>query len=425
MDAKKTGYSCHCSSMQWQEFLIEGISIMDINTKREHHAFETFIEAGEYYWFTEMGYNGLFKIDKKTMMAEFVGCFEGEKDTNRLFLNIVRYENKLVFVPLKAKAIAIYDIDTGRFSKIELKETFANSGVIPYNPDCKCSFATVYNESVYIFPITYPAVIKLNMRNYQMDYLEESILELQRWNLNRDGFYFRNGCKVNDNIIVWCNAICSLLRFNVLNENFEICSQLEANDDYIEVVCDENDYWLIPRKDGEIIKLSKDYEVIEKISLPKAKVAEGISYLQGVCSEKNLWVFPGVASQVIRICKDNNKVEPGLEFEDNGLERFQVERTDWKFFFAKILDDKIVAYNNFSGKLIFYDLKSELVGKYRILTNIDIRESKETLLGALELSDDNVDGLGTHLYEGSRVKVNDFVDALIYSEKELKEHLYS
>ena len=424
MEAKKTGDSCHCSNMQWQELLVEGINVMSINTKREHHAFETFIEAGEFYWFTEISHNGLYKIDKKTMMAEFVGCFEGEKDTNRLFLDIVRYKNILVFVPFKANAIAIYDIETNRFSKIEIKESFANKGLVSYNADCKCSFATVYNESVYIFPVTYPAIIKLNMESYQIEYLEKPILELRNWNIGKKGSYFRKGYKLNDSIVVWCNAICSLLRFDVLKESFEMCLQLEACDDYIEAVCGEKEYWLIPKTDGKVIRLSEDYEVIAKISLPKAKVTEGISYLQGVCMRKYLWVFPGVASQVVKICKENNSAEPSMEFNGNNPEQFQVERTDWKFFFAKKLDDKIVAFNNFSGELIFYDCKRELVEKYRILTNINIRESKETLFSALKLPNDNIDSLGMHLYEGSRAKVNDYVDALINWEEELKTQLY-
>lgn len=50
MEAKKTGDSCHCSNMQWQELLIEEIDLINLKAK-------------------------------------------GKIDTNRLFLDGVRCEN--------------------------------------------------------------------------------------------------------------------------------------------------------------------------------------------------------------------------------------------------------------------------------------------------------------------------------------------
>ena len=93
--------------------------------------FTDFAGTPERCWFAAGNINGFFEANLITGKAVFLGRFSGEDMKRKmLYTACTKYQNKILFAPALADAIAIYDTETR-----ELKE-------IPV-PDClKCRDVT-------------------------------------------------------------------------------------------------------------------------------------------------------------------------------------------------------------------------------------------------------------------------------------------
>lgn len=74
--------------------------------------FENIGDDGRNFWFSEFDYNALFKIDKESWKAEFIGFFPNENFVQeRLYISMAMYYGKIYFAPHNADEIAVYDIE--------------------------------------------------------------------------------------------------------------------------------------------------------------------------------------------------------------------------------------------------------------------------------------------------------------------------
>lgn len=388
-------------------------------------AFENIVKANGSYWFTAIGYNGLFKLDEGTDTAELVGCFDGEQDANRLYLDIVQYKDKLFFVPLKADAIAVYCMDTKEFIRIPLQPpTEDMQDGVKYSSGSKFTFATVYGEILYLFPSTYPAIIKLNPESYETEYLYEPIKKLEKWIQDRDSSYFRTGIIQGSLTKMWCEPAKAVVEFDMCSKSLRVCRQLSDIDKYIEMVTDGKVYWLIPREQkAELLKLSEDFQIVGSITLPEGIAKEGISYLRGVCADDYLLVFPGAAEHVMKISSKDNVAEITRIFD--GEEEIKPEEPKaWKFFFAKSIGDEIIAFNQFSSEMIIYHTKTGAIKKKQITTDVNQKINEKFLLDVLALDRGEwKEELSTYFYEDNRGTLQAYLTLLQNSKKEMENLL--
>lgn len=388
-------------------------------------AFENIVKANGSYWFTSIGYNGLFKLDEGTDTAEFVGCFSGEQDAGRLYLDIVQYQDKLFFVPLKADAIAVYCMDTKEFLRIPIQQPSEDMhDGVKYFSSSKFTFATVWGDNLYLFPSTYPAIIKLNTESYETEYLHEPIKELEKWIQDRDSCYFRTGITQGSLVKMWCEPAKAVVEFDMHNVSLRVCRQLSDIDKYIEMVTDGKDYWLIPREQkANLLKLSEDFQIVGSITLPEGIAKEGISYLRGVCTDDYLLVFPGTAEHVMKVSLKDNTAETTLIFD--GVEEIKpTEPKAWKFFLAKHIDDEIIAFNQFSLELITYHMKTGVIKKKQITTDVNQKINEELLLDVLALDRGEwKEELSTYFYEDNRGTLQAYLALLQNSKKEMENLL--
>lgn len=388
-------------------------------------AFENIVKANGSYWFTSIGYNAFFKLDEDKDIAHCVGCFSKEQDARRLYLDIVQYQDKLVFVPLKAEAIALYDMNAGEFSYIPLclpaKEM--NTGVA-YSADEKFAFAGIWKNNLYLFPATYPAIIKLDMESYEVEYLYEPIRQLNKRVLTEEGIYFWKGI-IEDNLVkMWCEPAKSIVEFDMNSESLQVCKQLSDIDKYIEVVSDGKNYWLIPReKKAKLLKLSEDFQIIESILLPEGITEDGISYLRGVCLDDYLLVFPGAAEYVMKVSLKDSTTEI-IRIFDGTKETRPEELITWRFFLANYIDDIIVVFNHFSLEMVTYHVKTGVIYKKQITTDVNQEMNAKVLLDVLALDrGDYKEELSTYFYEDTRGTLQAYLDLFQNCRTEMEDLL--
>ena len=386
--------------------------------------FENIVYSNDYYWLTAIGYNGLFKVNIETQVAEYVGCFNGEKDAGRLYIDILPFEGKLVFTPYNAETIAIFEIETNRFVHIPLEIPAKKMcKTINYSNVSKFAFSITYGKYIYMFPSNYPAIIKLDMENYQVKYLYEPIVQLKEWIQDKKAYLFKSGTIENGVVRMWCTAANAFVEYDLDTDTIRECVQIKRDEKYIESVYDGENHWLIPKEqDAKVLKYNKSHELVNTIKVPSGISPKAFSYLKGICADGYLWIFPGAAEHVVRIPISGDDVEIVESFSSDAMEIYKKNDTDWKFFLAKQMEDELMAFNAYSQELIFYNLKNKIVKKKQISTSTEVQINKDLILETLQLECKEPE-CETDLYiqEGSRMSLYSYGQDVIGSSKYIED----
>lgn len=387
-------------------------------------SFENLIYIKDTIWFTAFNYNALLKQDCKTGKVDFIGCFPGEIDRFRLFYAVAQNKNRLVFAPLSAEGIAIYRLDTGEFIRIPIKEP--QKGLdkrVPYLKEGKFCVCIMYKEYAFLFPATYPAILKLNLETNEVEYLYEPIKELSKLVQHKKLYYFQNGRAEGKIVTLWCIAAGAIVEFDMETYQFKVCFQLKSKENYIEAGSNDTDYWLIPRgKSRTILRVSKDFSHIDSIILSEEIAPEKLTFLYSAVFKENIYFFPGTGKSVIKIDKKNNYVEEVHLFDTEHMEDYEGMQTDWKFFLAMNQGDKILAFNNFAHQLVTYDFTNNSVRnesmKVALSNNVSEKQFitawKSHFMGAKYES-------SLMVYEDFRRPLEAFINSLIKEEDVLLE----
>lgn len=402
-------------------------------------AFENFIQAGDNYWFTGFNLNGLFRLDTKTWKADFMGCFPKEKDVFRLFYSIAYAENILVFVPFAAEAIALYKLDTSEFISIPIQppvsretpgalETSENSmpPVIPYFEHRKFTVCAVYNGYAFMFPCTYPAIIKLNLKTYETEYLYDPVAKLAKMALHPQSYYFRKGKQIGNIIRLWYVAANVFLEFNMDVCQFKVCGNANGDDLCTEFVYDGMDFWMFPNSPNRTLKkFSGHFEEISSIDLCKCGITEGISYLHAIDTEDAIYAFPATAGHVIKIDKKHGEVTALPMLDPENVLTYQGASTDWKFFIAKKCGDTIFAYDAFAQKLVSYNFVTDKVEKKAIQVSQEVYADTDSLLMVWEMYYERITQVQElSVREERRKNLNAFLELLSKRNRDLLKVLH-
>lgn len=129
-------------------------------------------DDGKYLWFTAYTFGALYKMNKEVMHPEFVAYFEQEKMTEiRLYSDIISWNKFLIFTPLRAKKIAIFNKLTENISYIEID--------IPEN-DCIKGYsgwnyysAQLVGDCIYFFPHQRKCILRLDLLSQTIEGISE------------------------------------------------------------------------------------------------------------------------------------------------------------------------------------------------------------------------------------------------------------
>ncbi len=391
-------------------------------------SFENFITTKGASWFTALRYNGLFRLDHKTKETDFVGCFPREKDILRQFYGTACYKNLLLFAPFSADGIAIYQIDCKEFISIPLrKPQEVSKRRVPYSEQRKFSVCVVYGEKLFLFPCTYPAVVMLDLETCEAEYLYEPVRQLEKWVKHKRSYYFRNGEKRGKTVTLWCVAANAFVEFDMETYRFKLCYQINRKETYAEAIIDNTGFWLLPGgKEREILKVSKDFEKIQTVDLPKEIITEQLPFLYSVVTEESLYLFPGTARSVIQIYKKDNHIEEIHIFDAENMEAYEGFSTDWKFFFAVKSGNTVFAFNNFAHQLVAYSLDTGSVKSGNIKVDLQPFIGKSKFLTAWKAHFTGVEHeAGLIAYEDFRMPLGSFLEALSQEEPEFFEAFHA
>lgn len=387
-------------------------------------AFENFCDCKEHYWIEPIWNNGLYRINKEDYTAEYVSTFIGERKGVRLHINTMVYEDKLVFVPFGAEAIAIYSTTTNIMEMLPVAVP-ENCGKLKYCETSKFTFGYQYGKYIYMFPGTYPAIIKLNMENYAIEYLREPIEKLEQCVIDVNNIYMRTGECCDKKVFMWSSATSSVVEFDMESETIKICSHPEIQGKYIEMVKVEDKYCLIPaNKESKLVVLSEKYEPLYTIDIPKGEYDFGISYLRGINVNAMLWMFPGTAEYPLAVDLNTKQVKRMVDFEAETMSKELLETGAWKFFFAQKKENCIYAHNQYSGELMIYNYKEQAMIKKQVKVEADSVANDDYFMKVLEeQTRDTLYESFTYVYESELFLRKHFIEMVVGTNQSVYDTL--
>ncbi len=228
-------------------------------------------EDEDFYWFAESQFNGFYRVDKKTKQPEFLFHFpEEELDQPRLYGKPEKVGDWLVFSPISAKNIFLYHMVTKEQKLIPFKEVKGEKKV-KYLHQSKFSSPFIHGDMVYLFPITYPAILKLDVSTLKLEYLTDWILPLEQV-LDKErkpqlNTYFAGRVRKENEVILTCGCSNKVFFFDI-NTNKGIWKVIESTvEAFHGIQFDETHYWLTPRLGSTLTKWNPDTDEITTISL--------------------------------------------------------------------------------------------------------------------------------------------------------------
>lgn len=265
---------------------------MDWNIK----AFDV-TEAKGYLWFSCKEYNGLFRVDKVTMAGMCVGHFPAEdlyiKDAH---LKCFHYGDLLIFIPLMAHHIHIYNMSTEDFQMISIDRQKEN--------EWRFRDAVLIENQIWMFP---------NSTNQDMLQLDLDTLMLFTIS------FFRQKCEDylkgnKDKYLTICSvsqgkAWMAFYDTNVvINWDFETLNlnYIETNVDHISsVFCDDEKLWLMNTMSTDIYLYHIRWGLAEKYHSEAFYGAEqdGLHrpYFQMIKFNGELCVVPAYANDFLKL----------------------------------------------------------------------------------------------------------------------------
>ena len=348
-------------------FGITGKPIMVGNTnvireRKDYGAllFEHICDVDDFFWFTAFDYNALFKMNKSSWIAEYVGSFPDEvMIRDRLFSSIAMNNDKLYFSPLSAERITIFDMKNGTFHMIPFDEppTYTSGN---YNKGAKFISVVSYKSWLFFIGCSYPAIIRMNASTGELDYFSDWINKITRYVTHPDDPYWAMGFCVIENHL-FLTSLCANV---IMDFDMDTCSskihQVGSKGNCYSAICyDGKEFWLSPKNDTPVVSWNPENNHFVEHNITLDDYVGCDSSFWTICSTNNkIWLFPFYSNKAICIDKD---VESRVVAAEAFQEAYSV-KTNYSpktglgsYIMAKAIGDVIYAHTGRDNKFIAFN----------------------------------------------------------------------
>lgn len=185
---------------------------------------EAFAVADGMIWGALVSLNALVRIPMDTWKVQFIAEFpEENSDGFRLFGGAVYYREKLIFCPMRAQNIVVYDIAQKSFLSIPLDMELVRNNKV-YKKNYKTEDVVLYNDFAYIVGCSYPAIIRISLQDMSVKYITEPFKELDKRIVDYSNGYFDCVTRQNNDLYAGCCLSGDILKFSLEDETYEIIS---------------------------------------------------------------------------------------------------------------------------------------------------------------------------------------------------------
>lgn len=273
--------------------------------------------GNEYICFAK-NINVLFSLDKKGDIKCL--CFIPEKGRDRLFDKIVIYRDRVFLIPLMAKKIYIYNLDSKKLEFIELNNAHIARWNFFYN-------GIELDGFLYLIGACYHALVKIDLNSLRVEEIPiyESKMEIQS-KLN-DCFSRKSIVEMDKKIYIASALSNEVLVYDTISNSYVWKKIASDTNRYSGIAWDGKAFWLAPRDNYILVRWEPNISVEE---FDISQWYEDDKFFAGiVCKKDKVYLYSYQAEKSFvydYINKCGSKIVTGPEclFEnDRGKEIYQ------------------------------------------------------------------------------------------------------
>lgn len=371
-------------------------------------------DTGEHLWFLTLHMNGLFRLNKKTWNAEYIGSFIDEKAFDwRVYHTIHQSGKKLYFSPHSAEAIAIYDLVASSFQYVKLPLPKEKK----YNEQSKFSKIIECDGSLYFVPLHFPGIVKLNMEDNSVEIIDEWVEPIKKMICDSARGYFSNGvyneargslvlASYNTNVVMEIDLKCKSAKLNAISSE---------KGGYSDILLVDETYWLITTDKPMLVSFNGvDGTITEyKINL-EGIPSDGIWQFQKLLFYNNfLYLVPAEVQRLVKFNLTNHSFSYADGFCPNSLKSdTPSESTHTGYFYVSSnATDKIYVTEKQSNQFIEYNPINDSLRQEGITITNGIREFQNFLFESQDngFDDANSCAFWEHPYAASLESLLDMI----------------
>lgn len=320
-------------------------------------------------WLVNGNYNGISSVNFNTGKIEFIAEIPSEKkDGIYLYGNVLKYNNKLLLVPVNGKEIAEYDFNSGITKKIPLKNL--DKPVV-----LKFLKAILYKNYVFITPFMYPAIIRYDITTGECKYYTEWYEKLLPYIHSFEEPIFANGVCVRENkLLMPFSQENIVLEFDMSTGDSIIHRVGRNENNYWSMAFDGRDYWLIQNNNNNnnnsIVRWNFETgDTKEYSNYPIGFINAQHNFNEIVYCENYLLAFPRHSNMIIKVDIDSGTLS---EFDLNlgfveGDRKSNYYNLKNNYYFARSINkDTIIAMSMYDNSLIKINTKTEDITKIKV-----------------------------------------------------------
>lgn len=252
-----------------------------------------------YEYFSQYCGNGLCRRRIGDNQAELISIFPDEKqDEIDLFSAVHLYNDKLYFVPSKARHIGVFDLLDNSISVAVIEKNFENLKY--YDERHKFESSYLIDNYLYMIGCTYPGIVKVNLDSMEMETINIDI----KGDFGK-GYFYKGGIY---NGYIWCPCMSMpiILKVNLSDDTLsKKCIKTSVSG--FSSIAFDNDYaYLTGRGENPnaIVKYSLVDDISKDILCDEQKEAANPFGEILKCGNR-LFAFPEAGSNIYTINADD------------------------------------------------------------------------------------------------------------------------
>lgn len=328
--------------------------------------FNNFIEEDGKIWFWATNYNALFQCSITGGIAKNVwGLAVCEDAAGSLYSKIVKFDNKIIGIPMLSDKILVYDTSTGDARMIPIP---AQDWGNPYTLERGRFWdGVVYDKYVFMIGFWSTKILKFDVVNEVvvdvLDLYDEMDIPLIKRYLS-----FKNAVLVNSRILIPAYTRNYVFILNPMNMQYEKLVIEKCGNGFSGIAYDGEDIWLSPRERGQFVQWRiQQNTVILHDNYPtefKLKESANISCIE-YCNGK-IYELPYMANKVISLKKTVGKVIMQTEDAFNSYyEGLGTHNEITKYLFVQRVGMRLYSYCTESRRVLTFDTESGLLSELR------------------------------------------------------------
>lgn len=349
-------------------------------------------------WFSNINFNGLFKINIKSYITEFVAHFPNEKINQKLLhTNCFEYKGQIVFVPARGKFVHFYNVNSGEFTSICVFEKEVSNDAVKF-----CNGAIRDGNFLYIVLKT-GEMISVNLETKEVVEVKTFKEQCQKYVLSYENFMFLNAVVFEEKMFFALNLKDKILVWDIKNKNL---SAIEIGINNISSMYEGKDFfWITSNDDEYIYSCNKaNYKITKYDADIYERRFEGKFYNNIIEVGEDVYAIPAQVEYILKLNHQNEKFEKAFDYPQ-GFFFVEDFKTKWaKFRDYSIINNKIYLHPFTGNQMLIFGAGTDVIGK-NISVDDEVIQSVENKIYKQEMK-------GKIVFEKQMFNIIDYLNVI-------------